>query len=160
MDGSAGGLASCGRSGRVRRHGQIRRFIAQSRITPTPLRPSSARSSGGHPEKWWNFNMTLYTGPLQPHSSFHGPRRHWAGGLGPSRARLKWRLSAPRHDQGSLRRLARARAQRRPRSQCVFLWNQRPCPNPFGLSRSLRKPWVVGGGAGGGTATVCDFFAF
>ena len=46
-------------------------------------------------------------------------------GLGPSRARLKWRLSAPRHDQASLRRLARARAQRRPKLQCDFLSNQR-----------------------------------
>ena len=104
--------------------------------------------------------MTLYTGPLQSPSSFTVRGDNGMAGLGPSRARLKWRLSAPRHDQGSLRRLARARAQRRPRSQCVFLSNQRPRPNPFGLSRSLRKPWVVGGGAGGGTATVCDFFAF
>ena len=65
--------------------------------------------------------------------SFYRPRRQWDGGLGPSRARLKWRLSAPRHDQASLRRLARARAQRRPKSQCDFLSNQRPLLYRLGL---------------------------
>ena len=85
------------------------------------------------PYKWWNFNMTQFAVFSRPHSSFHRSRRQWDGGLGPSRARLKWRLSAPRHDQGSLRRLARARAQRRPRSQCDFLSNQRPLLYRLGL---------------------------
>ena len=80
-------------------------------------------------------------------------------GLGPSRARHMWRLSAPRHDQASARRLAGPCAQRRPRSHCDLLSNQRPLTEPLGLSHLTRKSRVVGG-AGGGVVTVCDFFAF
>ena len=43
VDGSAGGLASCGRSGRELRPGRSEDASPDLQITPTPLRPSSAR---------------------------------------------------------------------------------------------------------------------